>query len=693
MSLDSLFRPRSVAVIGASNDKTKFGGRISHNIFASNIHAKYFITRHSDDILGNRTYRSLEDLPVVPDLIVLAVAADSALDFLQNAAELGSRAAIVFASGFSEEGENGCVRQENLIEIAKRYRVSVLGPNCIGFADFTNRTYLCSGEGLTSGEAGSTALITQSGSLGLALSSRNRKRLKYLVATGNEAVVRASDIMLYLLEADAAISTFALVLETVRDREGLARASDIALERGKRVLLLKSSGTQVANKIAKLHTGAVSGETAPLEAFCDQHGIHLAKSLRQFAGALDLLTTPYKGGRRLGIFTTSGGSAVLGAGFAHSQGLALPEPNPSVCLAVANQMGMSPERVTNPLDTTGIYAMDSKRFGEALSSFAGSGDFDLVLVPLGGSAGANVTSRVKALKKAAAASPVPIIPIWQHVRRYEEEGFRDLYDSDLRLFTDYETPMEALSLISSKSAIDNPTELLSPSGRIDETLGHDAPSLRYSLESLAAHKVSVPPFLVVTDETAAETIFQQLGRPIALKVSHSKLLHKSDTGMVVYPVVDELQLKREIKSLRHNVSTHNLEGAEIIAQAGMTDAVELLCGFNRDVEMGPYAVIAAGGVYVELLSDTSIVLLEPAIGVDSRVERALRSLRIWPVLEGYRGKKGFDWQSAIKQIRQMSEYFLGNSQIAAMEVNPLCVLKESLGAIVIDARMLLGNKI
>jgi acyl-CoA synthetase (NDP forming) len=684
MTMDQLFRPASVAVIGASNDTAKFGGRIAFNVAQSDVKQIFFISRAGGELHGRKVYRSLSDLPVKPDLVLLAVAADAAIENLREAAEMGTKAAVIFASGFAEADADGRGLQQQLVELAQRQQISLLGPNCIGFADFAARRFLGSGQGLTTATVGNTALITQSGSLGLALASRNRHRLRYLIATGNEAVLTAADVMLHLLRTDPEVQTYALILEGIRERERLTEAVELARERGKKVILLKPSGSEAGNRIAALHTGAISGSRDPLEAYCRQHGIRLTDTLRQFTGALHLLATNYSGGRRLGVFTTSGGSAVLTAGLGPKLGLQMPDLPAAARPAIAEQMGTIPDRVTNPFDTTGIHAMNPQRFGAALRSFMETGEFDLVLVPLGGSAGENAVARAKALKEIAARSTVPLVAVWQHQEQLEAQAFRDLYDSNVTLFTDLETPIEAMSLLADSSETQ----------RVEHGPLSSRTQLppRAAFDLLRSHGVRTAPFRTLLSPEDAGKAVGILGGPIALKVSHPALLHKSDKGMVVFPVSSASAAAAEFRKLEERIQDQDLHGAEIVAQSGISDGVEILCGFNRDSEVGAYMVLAAGGVFTEILQDTALAVLEPTESLRARIEETLRQLRHWPVLIGYREKPAYDWKAVVDEIMRLCELFLRATWIEAMEVNPLFALPEQGGAVVVDARILTSER-
>ncbi len=688
-TIASLLRPASVAVVGVSNDLTKFGGKVAFNINRSNIAQRFFIHPRGEEVMGQPTYKSLADLPVVPECVVLAVAADVTLEELRRAGALGVRAAVVFASGFGEAGPQGLARDQELRRIAALYGMAVLGPNGVGAANFRDGVLLSSAEGLEMGEAGNVALISQSGSLGIAVSSRQARRFSHFISSGNESVLDAARIVRYMAPMDDGVKTFALLVESIRDPAALASATELARKHGKRVVMLKLTGEAASDRIAALHTGALSGQRAPLEAFCRQHGIVLARTLREFNGVLTLLSSSrYTGGGRLGMYTTSGGTAVLAAGFAAAHGLAMPQPTATCRVKVGEILGMDTARVTNPLDTTGINAFMPERFGEALERFANSGSFDLVLVPMGGAQGKDASERATVVLDVASRTSAAIVPVWQQARVMEEEAFRKLYDARAPFFTDFESAIEAMVLLAGDVAA---TDAQAP-----EPVAHEhantpasvsAPAFAQVLAELESAGVPVARIKRVTASDDGAAVLADLGGPFALKVSHPELLHKSDALLVVYPVDSAAKFAAEAGRLTSSAQTMGLAGAEVIAQAGVHGGLELLCGFDRDVEMGPYVVLAAGGIYTELMKDSVVALLQPQAGLRERLQEAITRLRIAPMLSGARGRKPLDVNAALDAITAAAAHFVATPAWRAMEINPLTVKEQ--GAVVVDARVLL----
>lgn len=687
MDLDKLLRPRSVAVVGASEDTSKYGGKVAANIAASTVQARSFVNARSagSQLYATTVVGSLDDLDAAPDCVLLAVPSAAVVGELERAGRLGVGAAVVFAAGFAESGALGGVAQSDLIETARRHGIALLGPNCIGLMNLRDRVFATSVDSAKDARGtGATVLIAQSGSLGIVVSSREAGRFRYVLTTGNEALVTVGQLLDHLLDTDDEIESIALLMEAVRDRQVFADAVAKATRRGKRVVLLKLAVRGSAGRLAALHTGAVTGDRAPLEAFCTQHEVRLARDLRDFTAAVELMTTTtYRGGRRVGVFTSSGGTAVLAAARAEVDGLELPEPGPEHRPLIAQSLGLDSDRVTNPLDTTGFAASDSVRFEAALGEFALAG-YDLVVVPLGGAGAADALERVRSVRRVEAEVATPIVPVWQHRRLLEEPGFVELYEGGGALFTDYESVLAGARLLAgteerSIRAIDEQAA----TGSIDHPSAMPV-DLAELLADIAAAGVPTALSRVVAHDAGSDDVLAELGRPIALKVSHRELVHKSDAGMVVYPIDTAADLDRNRADLLERSRAAGLTGATLVAQASVADGVELLCGFAHDVEVGAYATIAAGGIYTELFDDSATVLIDGSDELTAAVRRAIDRLRIAPVLHGARGRTPYDVDAAVATVVAAAHYFVKAPGLTALEVNPLVVRR--VGAVAVDAR-------
>jgi acetyl-CoA synthetase len=272
---------------------------------------------------------------------------------------------------------------------------------------------------------------------------------------------------------------------------------------------------------------------------------------------------------------------------------------------------------------------------------------------------------------------VAIVPVWQQQRLLEEPAFHGLYESGLALFTEVESPVEAMAAISGATPPRHRGSTAAPS--VSET----GPALATLLRGLAEGGIAVPPFALLRHPEEAAAVIAVLGVPVAIKVSHARLLHKSDAGLVRFPIHSAEALATAAREMASVAEALGLEAAELVVQAGVAGGAELLVGFDLDPEMGPHIVLAAGGIHTELLQDSSVVLVEPRADLAQRAEAALRRLRIWPVLAGARGRPAQDWPAAVAQILLLADWFLA-SGLRAMEVNPLVVRPR--GAVVVDAR-------
>jgi acyl-CoA synthetase (NDP forming) len=702
--LGLLFAPATVALVGASDDPLKFGGVAGRNLLASNIKRTFFVNAARPVVLGQQTYPDMREIPEVPDLVVLAVSASAALTELAKAANRGVRAAVVFASGFAETGSTGRALQVRLSEIANDNGMIVLGPNCVGLVNSAVPCNLSSVELPNQAESvdvdravagiattSNIAVVSQSGSLGIAVVASLRQTARYLVSTGNEAVITAAHVVEYLLAIDPQVRTIGLVLESVRDAEALARAAALAKRAGVSVILLKLGVAPKGQELAALHTGSLGGAADALAAFCRLHGIRLADSLRTFRAALLLSELGYKGQAGMGVFTTSGGSAVLSADYADRKAVRLTNIAPLTAAAVSGALDVAPESVTNPFDTKGTFAFNADRFSRALDAFASDPDVGLVLVPLGGAGGPAASERATAMARLIEAAPVPLVPVWQRGAAPNDPAFRTLLEEGMAQFSEFETVIDAMALLSQGEERGRRAEAVRP---IASTKGpgssRRAPRqmpLGEAFDLFRSAGVPVVPFSRVRTGQRAIEVATNFGWPVALKVDHPEALHKTDKGLVFYPIHTRGAVESAFRSLRSQAQALGFADHEVLVQAGRPGGQELIVSVLRDSQVGPFLVLGAGGILTELLNSSLAMSLTGGVGaraLTTQILGTLQRLDVYPLLRGYRGARRFDINAAARAIAGICRAFLMNPQFEAVEVNPLVVLPKGEGAWVVD---------
>lgn len=716
MNLDLLLAPRSVAIVGAAENVVGVGGKATRNAVGSPGLAVELVNRRGGTIHGKGVYRSLQDLPYVPDAVLIAVPAEQAVHVVEDAARMKIGAAVVYAAGFAEVGPAGRELETEMVAHARAAGMALLGPNCVGIASAANGVDLTSASefgGLDLGHEivspGGVALISQSGSLGIAAKVAHPRRVRHFVSSGNEAILTAAMLLEYLVDADENLRAVGLILETIRDSQRLATAARRAHERGVHVVALRLASGGRAREMAMLHTGGLGGEALAVEAFCRAHRIGLTYSMRTFRAALQVIDAPgwthvhtTQRPLNVGIFTTSGGSAVTTADAAEERGLSLPPPLPATASRVATVLGIAADRVTNPLDAGGLHAFEPALFVEALRAFSSDPSFDAILVPLGGAGGENARSRTDAILPVLQSGNVAVLPIWQR-RPTGEEALHLLERSGVPVFLSHEDALDGLALLAGARAYD--TSARTPQRMLDSAArqrpratrddGTSVPRAQFAplaecFERLARAGVPLARWCRMSlDGADAQVALATVGPPVGIKVSHESVVHKTDNGLLVLNVQDLASARAGVRLLNERAHKQGLNEYELVMQEFLEgDWLNVFGSVMRDPEVGLVAVFGLGGIWTELLGDVVSVAVEADTdSLASALVTQAAELRGAELLTGYRGDPGYDLQAACGVLAAAARYVATHPDILAVELNPIAALRPGKGAVALDAKI------
>lgn len=716
VDLTSIFEPKRVAVVGASDGTVSVGGKATANVLRSSG-IEVDLVNIRGNVQGRTCARTLTELEHVPDVAIVAVRAEAAVEIIKEAATLGVRGIVVFAAGFRELGSVGASRQSEIEGVAREAGIALLGPNCVGISNGVLGIDLTSasetGNGELSRTVGKVAIVSQSGSLGIACAVGHPRKLRYFASTGNEAVVTGPMVIRHLLEKDKSLSAIGLILETIRDPEALAAAAALATDRDVPLVALRLASGRDARRLAELHTGGLGGDRLAVEAFLRAHNVRITTSSRDFRGLLRLADSstglPHSSGGRpkIGVFTTSGGTAIMAADGAADRGIKLPDPSASTSVRVAEVLDIDPGRVTNPLDMGGQYAFDPDRFASALREYSADPNFEAVVVPLGGAGGINAESRIRSLLGVLNDTPIPIIPVWQR-RVFGESGVDLLEESSTPYFLSHEDAFDALALAATPrgpAASGESTEVAFQSESHDVMGGADAevstgvevparppdsPSLVTALGWLRAVGVGAPPWRSVGTHQEVDAACAAVGLPITLKASHPGLAHKSDSGLVLNGLSSQPAAIDGYTRICESAERIDLHGYEVVVQRTLEgEWLEVFCSIFRDREVGLSVVVGLGGVWTELLSDVTAVPVHAAGKLEDRIAFALTdTLRAGAVFSGYRSDVGYDFVAVSQLIATVLSAIERDPLIVAVELNPIAALRPGKGASVLDVKLI-----
>jgi acetate---CoA ligase (ADP-forming) len=689
--LREFFAPRSVAVVGAA-DTSGWAQFIAASSAATGFSGPLIPVhpRHKT-VFGRPAVPSLRDLADPVDLAFIMVPADKVPDVIDDAGAAGIPNAIVLASGYREVGPEGRAHEDRLVGQAARHGIVLLGPNCLGFLN----THAAAGPFALNVPLpllpGPVGIALQSGALASVVLAFARSRaigVSTLVTLGNESMIGTADVLGYLVDDDTT-RVICLFLEEIGEPGRFADAAAKAARAGKPIVALKAGSSPAGQLAALAHTGSVAGDDAVVDAVLRQFNVIRVTSIEEMLGTAGLLGYDrWPRGRRMGVVTASGGACGIIADRASAQGIQIPP------FATSTVEALSPHlppfaAVRNPLDVTG-YVLAHAR-SEALSpvdyaldaALADPG-LDFVLFcglvvpdarPLDSQVAGRLEERARWLGERIAAAPIPVIPMGSTCVDVSGYGRDLLTRNRIHLLGGFDLGLRALG--NTLRWLENRGPVRPPAGstitrRADIQRADGAWSEAAARDLLAACEVPMVPAELVTSAGAAVRAARRIGVPVALKVCSAQITHKSDIGGVALGVHGDAQVRdayRRVRAAGEAVPEAVIDG--VLVMPMRTGGVELLAGVTVDRAFGPVLAVGLGGVWVELLADTSLRVLPVTT---EEVKRMLGELRGSPLLTGARGTRPADLDVLARVIKNVGDAALSlNGSLRALEVNPLWV--------------------
>ena len=692
-----LLRPKSIAVVGVSEDEGSMGGRSLKNIemfdFAGDVH---LVSRSNASIGGKACVPTIDELPDGIDAAIIALPAPAVIPAIEACARKGIGGAVVYAAGFAEAGEEGIAAQARLTAIAREAEIAVLGPNTLGMSNLVDGSVLAFGPNRPSDftDRPSLAILAQSGAMmgSTRLSAQMRRYgVTYAVATGNEAVTGVEDFMAHIVD-DAhtrAIAVFAEQLRRPRDFLSLARR---ARENGKPVILLHPGRSDRARASAASHTGALSGDHDVMRAMVESEAVIFVDTLEEFLDAAEFFTrfpTGQHGGPS--VISDSGALRGLALDFADGIGLTLPELGADTVAKLRERLPTFAE-ASNPLDITAVGLKDMPLYTDACSAMAADEASSGVLVAI--MPGSPEIGKVKAeaCLPSLVASPKPKAYVVLGDAPVDPEVTKTMQDNNIPF---YRSPERALRMFAHSARYarmaDNAAQprdnTVPPASRIE---GAGALLEHIGKGLLKNAGLKVPEGSLVTTPDEAAVLAQQVGYPVVLKVQSAQLLHKTEVGGVAVGLADEAALRSAWATMAEGVELARpdaiIDGylVETMAQKGL----EMVVGGRRDADWGPVMLVGLGGIWIETLKD---VRLMPANMPEALVVEELSKLKASALLDGARGAAPIDKQAVAKVVTQIGRLLLAHPEIAEIDVNPLVVYPEGAPPIALDALIILAD--
>ena len=692
-AISRLLKPRSVAIIGASADAAKTSGRPVAYLVKHGFAGAVYPVNPKVNRIGELTcYPDIKSLPAVPDVAIVLLGAERAHLAVRELAALGTAAAIVLASGYAETDESGAQRQRELLEAAGPMRL--LGPNTIGLVNLTDDIVLSASGALDMAHfrAGSVGVVSQSGGILGALLSRAEARgmgLSKLISTSNEADLELADFIDCLVD-DEATKVIALYVEAIRNPTKFRAATLRAARAAKPVVAFKIGRSEAGAKAAVSHTGAMAGADRMYDALFRQTGVIRAQT---FGDLLDipaaLATARTLRGKRVAVLTSTGGAGTLVSDAIGVAGFDTPAPDAETAAALrALQTGEHAALDRNPIDVT-LAGLQPDLLRGAIKILLASPTYDALIIIVGSSGIGRPELMAGAIE---ACLPLSDKPVLAFVSPHAPEAAALLTARGVPAYTAAESCASALTgmLHASNwaaSEAGTPGAVVTvgdlPGGSLDEAQAKQL-FAHFGIPCVHEH--------VVETSLQAELVAREFGGNVVLKILSNTITHKSDVGGVAVNVASE-RIGARLATMVTDVERATGERpTRFLVQEMVTGGTELILGMHRD-PLGTAILLGMGGVTAELFEDTALCML-PTEGGLSR-EQALgmaRSLKTWPLLDGFRGRPKADVDALVHAIVAFSQMVaqLGDTLIEA-EINPIFVLEKGRGVRAADGVAMLDG--
>ena len=671
--LEPLFAPRSVAIVGASDDPAKWGNWLGRGALrGEHRRPVYLVNRNGGTILDRPAYASLHDLPDAPELVVIAVPAAAFEQAVDDALAVGARALVGITAGLGELGPEAQVRERALVERVRAAGAMLLGPNCLGVFDATSDLGLASNEF----PPGSIGLISQSGNLALELGILARAAdmgFSRFASVGNQADVDLAELVASFA-AHEGTELIAVYAEDFSDGRAFV---DAAAAASVPVILLTVGRSDASIRAAVSHTGALVSDVSVVEAACRSAGAHLVSTPGEMIDlAQALLRARPLAGPRVAVVGDGGGHGAIACDVAATAGLELPLLSPELARLLAASLPHT-AATRNPVDLAGGGEQDFFSYARVARSVLESGEVDAVLLTgyFGGYSQYSdefAGQEADVARQVARAAEDTGRPLVAQTMYADSPTAAVLRAGSVPVYPSIESAVAVLAALLPRPPAHGSPELPveRPLPELDGYFGARALLEAAGIEFVAARRVAAG-----GDVEAAAA---ELGYPVVVKALAT--LHKSDVGGVVVGIAGPDELRAAVADLRRRLDP---PGFSVERMAPVHEGLELIVGAGRDPRFGPVAAVGLGGIYTEIFGDVAVGLA-PLDVVEA--ERMLLSLRGAPLLKGARGRATCDVRSAAAAAAALSRAAAAHPGIAEIEINPLLVTPS--GAVALDARVI-----
>ncbi len=694
--LDAIMRPKSIAIVGATEREGSVGKEITQKLIKYGFKGDlYPVNPKSETIFSNKAYKSILDIPSNVDLAVIVIPSKLVPKVIDQCGEKGIKGVIIITAGFKEAGKDGAILEDEIVAKLKKYEIRAVGPNCLGVLNSEEDIKMNATFAEAIPMTGRTAFVSQSGALGagfLNISKDVNVGISNFVSIGNKADING-EVLLDYWEDDKNVNLILLYLESILNPQNFRNLSS-RISKKKPIIAVKSGRSSAGAKAASSHTGSLAGADLAADALLKQSGVIRANSMLemfQMAQAFSNCSVPR--GNRVAIMTNAGGPGIMATDALCEHGLEIADIQKETKYYLTSFLPEAAS-VNNPIDM--IASAPVEHYKKTLKSLISDENVDIIIsiyLPLMGLKPIDVAKAIMEIKEENPEKPI------LGVFMAEKEFFAELTHVDTNL-PFYQYPEEAAFAISKldyyRKWLAKP-EGTKPNFKVDEEKaksiiknavkkGRDQLTTLESIDVLDAYGVRTCKYAFANGVDEAVKKANKIGYPVVMKITSTKISHKTEVGGVIVGINSETELKEEYKGLIERLKERNLKDAldGVIIQEMVKGSREMVCGIATDPQYGPMMMFGLGGIYIETIKDVTFKI-NPLTDVDAK--EMIESVKAYEILKGARGTKPAQMDQIQEIILRLSQLVSTFSFIDELDINPLKISEKTGEGIAVDGRI------
>jgi acetyl coenzyme A synthetase (ADP forming)-like protein len=699
-SLDAVFRPKSIAVIGASTKPFSIGYEVFNNIIRNNFTGKVFPVNPGADVVHSmKCYPAVSDIPDEIDMAVIIVARQFVPAVVEECGRKGVKGVVVITGGFKETGQEGARLEDEVLTIVRKYGMRMVGPNCFGVANLSPEVRLDATFSKMQSLYGRMGLISQSGALGQVIMEYARSLnvgISMFASIGNKADVSGNDLLLYWQD-DPEVELILLYLENFGNPNRFVQIAGQITGR-KPIICVKAGRTEQGARAVSSHTGVLSNFDVGVDALFDKCGVIRAYSIEEMFDIAMMLRSDarprgnaYASWDRIGIITNAGGPAILATDACINEGLEVPELSPGSQNYLRQNL-MDVAAVNNPVDVIASGGPDAYRASMTAMMHDEAVDTLLVIYvpPIMTDHRTVIETIIDVRKKHDKPVIVCFMGPYGHV-----EGSERLLEENIPVYMFPEYAAKTLSIINRyyrwlKKPRGSIRQYPVDKNRVRRIVDAAANERRKNLigveglEILDAYGIHTAGYATASSEGQLPEAVEKTGFPVVMKINKPVILHKTDVGGVITNIKNEEELKDAFCKMKDQFTAGG--EFEVIVQARADGDLETVMGMTTDPSFGPLMMFGLGGIYVEVMKDVSFKI-NPLTDVEAG--EMIESIKGYKLLTGFRGAEPIHIETLVETLLRLSQLVSDFPEFDQFDVNPFFVSSDPGNCVAVDARIIL----